>query len=571
VKRIRRWPRAAIPLCLGVALGACSFIDRFPDVEPDPDPTTTSGGTGGAGPTTTSGVSESASGTSTGAGMGGASTSSTTATSSTSSTTSTTATSVGSSGSGERPCVPSFELCATAADEDCDGLGCVGASIAWARFGDVGDQRAKAIAAAGSDAILVGVAVGAVDLGGGALPDLGDPLVNDLILARYTATLSTLWQKRFADTAAGGVAVSPGGDVLVAGGAIGDVDFGGGVLTGVGAPAQDVVVARFDGSGKHLWSHRWGDAADQIANAVAVDAQGNVVVTGGFAGKLAIGPAAPLTVAGTTDLFVAKLDAAGNPLWRLSGGGAANVAQGRAIAVDSAGNSVIAGFFTGTIQLGGQTLVSQGNDDIVVAKLGPAGTPLWTRTFGGAGADRAFGVAVDPADAVLITGGFRGAVTFGALPPITGPSLNDTGSFLVKLDPGGTPLWVRSQSEPAGMNVGTDQQGFGVDVDAEGNAVITGFASGTTVFDVANPVTSARVAVGSTDAFIAKYGPEGALIWARLFGDPSAQVGVAAAVGPLGSVWSTGFFVGSMDFGASPPGVLTSAGGLDIFLARLSP
>jgi hypothetical protein len=440
-----------------------------------------------------------------------------------------------------------------------------------ARFGDVGDQHPKAVAAAGPDAILLAAATGPTDFGLGALPELGDPMVGDLILARYTPALSTLWQKRFADTAAGGVAVTLGGDLVVAGGAVGDVDFGGGVLTGAGAPLHDVVVARFDASAKHLWSHRWGDGADQVANAVAVDAQGNTVVTGGYTGQLAIGPGAPLSSAGTIDLFVAKLDPAGAVLWKRSYGAAATVMQGRAVAVDSAGNSVIAGYFTGTISVGGSTLVSQGDNDIVVAKLDPAGTPLWSRSYGGPGADKAFGVAIGPADTVFVTGGYRGVVTFGALPAIASPTLNDGSSFLVKLDKNGTPLWVRSQSEPVGMAMGLDQQGFGVAVDAEGNAVIIGFASGTTVFDTANPVTSARVAAGATDAFVAKYGPGGGLIWARLLGDASPQVGIGAAIDPLGAVWTTGSFLGSIDFGGLPPAVLTSAGAFDIFLARLSP
>jgi hypothetical protein len=480
---------------------------------------------------------------------------------------------VGASGSGGAggSCVPAFELCATLTDENCDGLGCVGAHVVSARFGDLGDQHPKAVAAAGPDAILLGFASGATDLGLGVLQELGDPMVGDLVLARYAPALSTLWQKRFADTTAGGVAVTLGGDVVVTGGAVGDVDFGGGVLTGSGAPAHDVVVARFDASGKPLWSHRWGDAADQVANAVAVDAPGNTVFTGGFGGNLAIGPGAPLASAGTTDLFAGKLDPAGNPLWKYSLGSAANVTQGRAVAVDSAGNSLIAGYFTGAVAVGGSTLVSQGDNDILVIKLDPAGVPLWSRSFGGPGSDKAFGVAVGPADAVFVTGGYRGVVTFGALPAIASPTLNDGSGFLAKLDKNGTPLWVRSQSEPVGMAVGTDQQGFGVAVDAEGNAVIIGFASGTTVFDTANPLASTRVAAGGTDAFVAKYGPGGGLIWARLLGDASPQVGIAAAIDPFGAVWTTGSFLGSIDFGGVPPAVVTTAGSFDIFLARLSP
>ncbi len=577
MKGIRRPARARLailPLALGVTVGACSFIDHFPDVVPDPDPMTSAGSSGDGSPSASTSGSTSSSGAASAGGMGGAAaTTSTSSTSSTPVTSSSSASSAGSTGSGGAggACVPAYELCATAADENCDGIGCVGAWLASARFGDVGDQRAKAVAAAGADAIFLGAATGTSELGGGPLPELGDPMIGDLLLARFTPTLSALWQKRFADTSAGGVAVTPSGDVLLAAGAIGAVDFGGGVLTGPPPPTHDAVVVRFDASGKHLWSHRWGDAADQNASAVAVAPPGDAVFAGGFAGKLGIGPGAPLTAVGTTDLFVARLDPAGASLWSESFGASGYVAQARGVAVDGAGNVIVAGFFTGTLVLGGTVLVSQGAEDIFVAKLDAGGAPLWARCFGGPGTDRASSVAIGPGDSVFVAGGFRGLVTFGALPPVATPSLGDVSGFLVKIDPGGTPLWVRSQSDPATMGTGTDQQCLGVEVDVEGNAVVTGFASGTTVFDPANPVTSARLAAGATDAFVAKYDPAGGLLWARLFGDASAQGGFSVAIGPLGTVWSTGIFAGTIDFGAMPPGALTSVGTNDIFLARLSP
>jgi hypothetical protein len=550
----------SIPLALGAAVGACSFIDNFPDVAPDPVATsgTISAGTGGA--ATTSGPSMA---------EGGAA-SSTSSSSSSSSSSESVGAATGSGGS-DGACVPSFELCATPADENCDHLGCVGRGLAAASFGGLGEQRGRSITAAGSDAILLSTALGAINPGGGALLELGDVQIADLVLARYSPSLSALWQRRFADSALGGVVVSAGGDVLLAAGSTGDVDFGGGPLKSAGNASQDVTVARLDASGKHLWSHRWGDAADQFANAVAVDAQGDAILTGGYAGALAIGPGAPLASASALSIFLAKLDAAGAPIWSKSFGSLTTPAVGTSVAVDSAGDILLAGYFRGTLDLGGPSLVSQGDADVFVAKLDAAGTPLWSLAFGGTGADRSFSVAVDQAGAVFVAGAFHGLVTFGALPPISSPSLNDLSGFLVKISPSGTPLWVRSQSDPAGMAAGTDQIAYDVAVDAEGNAVLTGAATGTTVFDPASPVASARVAAGAADAFVAKYDPQGALLWAKLLGDASPQVGVSIALGPLGAVWSTGYFTGSLTVDATPPVTLVSAGGVDVFLARLSP
>lgn len=511
----------ALALALGAPLGACSFIEHFPDVAPDPDTASSSGSAGGGGsPDATSTSTASGSGAGAG-GMDGASTS--------------------------------------------------GASIGAARYGGAADQRGRALAAAGLDAILLSVVSGVIDPGVEPLPDLGDPALADLVLARYTPTLSCLWQKRFADSALGGAAVSPDGDVLLAAGSTGDVDFGGGVLPSASTSTQDVTVARLDASGKHLWSRRFGDAADQFAAAVAVDAQGDAIVTGGFAGTLSIGPGAPLVSAGAPHVFVAKLDPAGAPLWSRAFGAPMSPSVATSVAVDSAGNLLLAGYFKGTLDLGGPLLVSQGDTDAFVAKLDPTGAPLWSLAFGGPASDKSFAVAVGPTDAVFVAGGFRGLITFGALPAVASPTLNDQSGFLVAINAAGEPLWVRAQTEPMGTPAGTDQASFGVAVDAEGNAVLTGFATGTTVFDAAAPLTSARTAAGASDAFVAKYGPGGALLWARLFGDAAVQSGVDVAVGPLGSVWATGFFLGSLDFATTPPSVFTSAGGADLYLARFAP
>ena len=69
-------------------------------------------------------------------------------------------------------------------------------------------------------------------------------------------------------------------------------------------------------------------------------------------------------------------------------------------------------------------------------------------------------------------------------------------------------------------------------------------------------------------AFVTKYASAGALVWSKTFtgGANAAVYGVAAA--PAGAVALTGFFGGTIDFGAGP---LTSIGGQDGFVALLPP
>jgi len=67
--------------------------------------------------------------------------------------------------------------------------------------------------------------------------------------------------------------VAPNGDVIVAGEFFGSVDFGGGALNTAGN--SDIAVARFDASGNHLWSKRFGDFNEQRVTGIAVDDSGN--------------------------------------------------------------------------------------------------------------------------------------------------------------------------------------------------------------------------------------------------------------------------------------------------------
>ncbi|MBI4702640.1 MAG: hypothetical protein HY744_16080, partial [Deltaproteobacteria bacterium] len=122
-------------------------------------------------------------------------------------------------------------------------------------------------------------------------------------------------------------------------------------------------------AGGHLWSKRFGDESYQYGWAVAVDGAGNVFLASGFDGTVDFG-GGPLVSAGNWDVFVAKLDQDGKHLWSKHFGDAESQwAYG--VAVDTAGSVLVTGEFYGTVDFGGGPLASAGNDDIFVAKLEP--------------------------------------------------------------------------------------------------------------------------------------------------------------------------------------------------------
>ena len=92
---------------------------------------------------------------------------------------------------------------------------------------------------------------------------------------------SRLWANRFGSSESElgeAIAVDVNGDVLVTGRFSGTVDFGGGPLTSAGG--YDIFVAKFSGvDGAHLWSQRFGSTDWDFGDGIAVDGSGNVLVT----------------------------------------------------------------------------------------------------------------------------------------------------------------------------------------------------------------------------------------------------------------------------------------------------
>src|SRR5439155_9716426 len=132
----------------------------------------------------------------------------------------------------------------------------------------------------------------------------------------------------------------------------------------------------------HMWSTPFGSTNVDYGYGVAVDSGGNVAVTGFFQGAVDFG-GGPLACPARRSSVVAKFAAAdGAPLWSKRFG-STNDDIGYAVAVDGAGNLLVTGYFRGTVDFGGATLVSMyGGIDVFVAKLaGADGTLVWARGF----------------------------------------------------------------------------------------------------------------------------------------------------------------------------------------------
>lgn len=316
-----------------------------------------------------------------------------------------------------------------------------------------------------------------------------------------------------------------------------------------------------------------GGVSTDLGQSIAVDAAGNVYITGRFSFTADFDPGpntATLTSAGGFDVFVQKLNAAGGLVWARAIGGT-GIDVGIAVAVDGAGNVYTTGCFTGTADFdpgpGVANLTSAGGTfdaDVFVSKLDFNGNFVWAKGLGGADSDWAEGIAVDAAGNVYTTGSFFDAADFD--PGAATVTLNSGGGddiYVSKLDSDGNFLWAVAMGG-TGTDVGTD-----IAVDAAGGIYTTGSFQGTADFDPGGGVAN-RSSAGSDDIFVVKLTTDGNFIWASTMGGTNADVGLGIAVDGSGNAHTTGFFQSPADF---DPGAgtrnLAGAGGNDIFVSKL--
>jgi alpha-tubulin suppressor-like RCC1 family protein len=352
------------------------------------------------------------------------------------------------------------------------------------------------------------------------------------------------------------VALDATGNLYVVGSFSTNASFGSTTLTSAGN--TDAFVAKYNQAGNLLWAAQAGGPTADSANAVAISPAGEVYVTGSFTGTANFGTT-NLVAAGFGDIFIAKYDSAGNLLWvQRAGGPGSNQANG--VAVDTAGNAYVAGFFSNIATFGSTNLLNSGGRDIFLTKYNPAGQVVWARRAGGTSEDESRGVAVDPSGNIYLAGYFQGTGAFGSS-NLTATGLQDI--FVAKYDPAGTLLWAQKAGGP------NADFANGIAVDSLGNAYVTGyFQSGTNVLSASVAITNNSASSTSAQIFLAKYDPNGIALWARAAGGFVSDFGNAVAVDGPGNVYVAGSFQSTATFGNTN---LTTSGSDDLFVTMYAP
>lgn len=373
--------------------------------------------------------------------------------------------------------------------------------------------RAVAIDAEGNCYVTGSFQSPTVDFGGETVKRNSD---SEIFVAKFDSSGKVLWVRQAGGTGGGsgnGVSVGADGNVYVCGYFNGDTTFGD--LTLKNAGFNDIFVARYDTNGELDWVRQIGGPGDDAASAITADAQGNCYVVGGFEDGIRFSRTVSLGSAGLVDGFVAKLDNTGRTVWaQRMGGPNTDIAYG--VALDPQGNVIVSGGFNGTESyasemrlhaafrsrkgthtgsFNGKGLKSVGGSDVFVSKYDLRGKLVWVRTFGGnkIGCPEAgYGLAVDTSGHAHITGTFAGKVEFGNN-TLFSMGMGDV--FITELDREGRVMWARQ----AGAQFSEPIAGHGIAVDRGGNSYVIGYYRGNVTFG-----DYVLKSLGETDIFVAK-------------------------------------------------------------------
>ena len=327
---------------------------------------------------------------------------------------------------------------------------------------------------------------------------------------------------------------------------------------------SDVFVTKLTKDGAQAWTLSFGGKTGDAATGVAVRGK-QILVVGNFSDKITVAlPGAPLDKApsaqafGSDDMFALLLDDNGVPQWLFAAGGADSDGA-NSVAATPDGGWIIGGSFADKVTFGTTELVAAGRTDAFLLKLNSEGTVQWAKQFGGLYQDSISHVVVDVQGNLIVQGVFADEVNWGGQKMHAGGG-SDSDVLLAKYDSNGNHLWSKNFGNQFNEVAG------GVAVDPAGNIVMTGSYDRSISFGDAE-----HGCAGESDVFVARFAPDGTVLWSKTFGGAREDIGFGIAVDAAGAVTVSGWFFGKMTITDKTSGdkTITGKGNKEFFLLKL--
>src|SRR5262249_2937710 len=326
----------------------------------------------------------------------------------------------------------------------------------------------------------------------------------------------------------------------------------------------DAFVAKLNPAGSALsYSTYLGGTDGDLGTSIAVDGSGNAYVTG-YTTSSDFNTKNPLqaTYRGGFDLFVAKLNPTGSALVYSTYLGGADDDQAYGIAVDGAGNV----YLTGSTASADFPVKSpfqstrKGSSDAFVTKINAAGALTYSTYLGGGGSDTGLGIAVDTAGNCYLVGETT-STNFPVKSPLQAANHGISDAFVVKFNAAGSDTVFATY-----LGGSRQDTGYGIAIDTAGNVYVTG-STASLDFNINNALQSNNL--GAADAFVTKISADGAqLSYSTYLGGSGNDLGLGIAIDTVGNAYVTGS-TAAADFEVKNPIQRTNRGDSDVFVAKL--
>jgi hypothetical protein len=343
------------------------------------------------------------------------------------------------------------------------------------------------------------------------------------------------------------VACDDQGNVFLVGEYLDGAVIGDSTYTSLGD--NDLFIAKYDPEGNPLWVRVHGST--QLDRLYAVDAgpEGDAYV-GGY-GKVTF----PMRLAGpdlhARDAIVARYRSNGDLVW-------GNIMDGDVFseAQDVVGLQDLGCFATGQYQttgwFGTDTLVGNGSSDAYLVRFDSVGNYVWGRTIGGSLEDKPWAMGIDAEENVVVGGYFKGTAYFGN-DTLTATAGQD--AFIAKYASDGTPIWAKKLSGPV------DDFVFGMKTSEDGDTYFTGNFEDYIVFG-----NDTVFGTSAEDIFYGKMDADGDLVWWKSANGSSIDAPQDLEIDAEENIYIGGYFFGTLDWDGN---TTISAGFDDMFFTKM--
>lgn len=352
-------------------------------------------------------------------------------------------------------------------------------------------------------------------------------------------------------------------------------------LTSLGA--SDILIQKLDAIGNCIWAYRCGGPEHDFIGDIAVDGNGDVIVTGQFKATISFGITS-LSPEDEWDGFVLKLNSSGGLLWvkQLKGQDDELI---KSISVVESGEIYLCGSYNGELDLsdfGNQapTYTSNGSFDMFVVNISSAGVYEWSKSMGGVGPDHAFELiaihdGVDLLYELFVVGSFSNTVEFGSPGSILLTSNVTSDGCLIKFNYLEEVIEVHAFE---GANIQCTNLALETLEGGWSEEAVNIFIGGTFNVDVDMDPGSAVVSASANgvnhDVFIVRLNQSLDYMWSTHFGDIGPDYLNSMLVNDNGNLFISGDFVGDIQLIPNPPfNTLTSSlqNGYGICVAMFQP